>query len=129
MEEGVRPISHIKTTHLSLQIIISILTIIKLYINFNEIKNEYFILLIIDSVINFTILILVIITPNVIFKLSYILCILGPIWIINIPTGLILSFNFYSNEFLGIYNFALYVRIPLLFLFFVMSAMYYDLGP
>ena len=127
MEEGVRPISRIKTTHLSLQIIITILTIIKLYINFHEIKNDYIIFLIVDDALNFVILIVVTIYPLFIRKHSYLISILGLCWILSLMTGLILSFYFASNEFLGIYNFALYGRLLLLFAFFVISGLYYDL--
>ena len=56
MEEGVSSMPLRKSIALSLQIIITILTIIKLFINFHEFL-DYSVLLIIDIILNFTILI------------------------------------------------------------------------
>ena len=121
MEEGV---SCIRPTHASLQIIISILTIIKIFINFYE--NEISALLIIDIIINFIILIVVILSPFFEFKHSCFLCILLPCWFVNIITGSILSNLFVSNEFLGIYYFVLFSRVALIFLFTIISGFYHD---
>ena len=124
MEEGASSISRIESIHLSLQIIIIILTIIKLFINFYE--NEYNILFIIDVVINLIILIFVTISPLFAGKHFSYLCILMPCWPANFITGLILSSFFVSNEFLGIYYFAVVIRTFFIFSFFVISGFYHE---
>ena len=94
MEEGVRPISRLKTTQLSLQIIITILTIIKLYINFNEINYDDIIFLIVDNVVDFIILIVVIITPIFNSKLKYLMYILGFCFFLMFLHWFIVNFQF-----------------------------------
>ena len=125
MEEGVSSMPLRKSIALSLQIIITILTIIKLFINFHEFL-DYSVLLIIDIILNFIILIDANIFPFVIDngyeekKFTIVAGILGFCWIANLMTGIMLSFNLDSNDFLGIYNFSLYGRIILIFGFMAM---------
>ena len=69
MEKGVKSLPVKKSLNLSLQIINTILTIIKLFINFHETK-EYNIYVIIDSIFNFIILIDVNIIPFLVDKLD-----------------------------------------------------------
>ena len=121
MEEGVKPISSLKSAHLSLQINITILTIIKLFINFLEI--EFNIFTIIDTVINIITLIVVFMSP---FFVDNHLCyffILGPLWFGSFVSGFSITYFFVSYELSGIYYFALIVRILLFFGFFVVSGL------
>ena len=120
MEEGVKRISCVKSTHLSLQIIISILTIIKLFIDFHEI--EFNIFTIIDIVINFIMLITVIMSSFFVDHCCF-FCILGQCWFASLVFGVLLTSFFVSYELLGIYNFALFARMLLFFPFFVVSGL------
>ena len=127
MEEGVSSMPLNKSIALSLQIIITILTIIKLFINFHEFL-DYSVLLIIDIILNFIILIDVNIIPFVIDnesienKFTFFVGILGFCWVLNFITGIMLSFYLDSYDFLGIYNFSLYIRIILIFGFMTISS-------
>ena len=127
MEEGVSSMPLRKSIALSLQIIITILTIIKLFINFHEFL-DYSVILIIDIILNFTILIDANIIPfikdNDYEEAIFIIFIgiLGFCWTANLMTGIILSFYLGSNDLLGIYNFILYIRIILIFGFMAISS-------
>ena len=127
MEEGASSMPLNKSIALSLQIIITILTIIKLFINFHEFL-DYSVLLIIDIILNFIILIDVNIIPFVIDnesienKFTFFVGILGFCWVLNFITGIMLSFYLDSYDFLGIYNFSLYIRIILIFGFMTISS-------
>ena len=119
MEEGAKALPWMKSVNLSLQIIITILTIIKLFINFHE-SEKYDGFLIIDTIFNFIILINVNIIPFLIDKVSndevvVIAMILACCWALNIFTGVYISYRLSSNDLLGIYNFTLYGRILLIF--------------
>ena len=70
MEEGSSPPPLIKSINLSLQIIVTILTIIKLVMNFHE-PLDYSVSLIIDIILNFLILILVNIIPIILYRDEY----------------------------------------------------------
>ena len=118
MEEGCEPLPLKRSINLSLQIIITILTIIKLYLNFHE-SLKYSISLIIDIVFNFLILILVNIIPfasyygseEIFTGLGYTL---ANCWALNIFSGNFAFSTFESEDFKGIYNFILYGRIVLI---------------
>ena len=118
MEKGVKSLPVKKSLNLSLQIINTILTIIKLFINFHETKG-YNIVLIIDSIFNFIILIDVNIIPFIVEKVSNETAItfgviLAFCWGLNIFSGMIMIEFLISKDLLGIYNFILYGRIPLI---------------
>ena len=118
MEKGVKSLPVKKSLNLSLQIINTILTIIKLFINFHETK-EYNICVIIDSIFNFIILIDVNIIPFIVEKVSNETAItfgviLAFCWGLNIFSGMIMIQFLISKDLLGIYNFILYGRIPLI---------------
>ena len=117
MEEGVKSITLKKSINLSLQIIITILTIIKLYFNFHESK-EYSIFLIIDIIINFIILIDVNIIPFLVNRLdeekvNTIVFTLAGSWIISLFSGLISISSLYTNES-GIHMFIIFGRMALI---------------
>ena len=120
-EEKFDPETWLKSVNRSLQIIITILTIIKLFINFHE-SFQYSISLFLDIILNFIILIDVNIIPILFEKtekeIVYVFAItLAISWALNIFTGLYAVSSFYSNDFKGIYNFILYGRIVLIFLY------------
>ena len=118
MEEGSSPPPFIKSINLSLQIIVTILTIIKLVMNFLE-PLDYSVSLIIDIILNFLILILVNIIPIILYRDEYEIAyglgfILAACWALNIFTGLYAFYTFESKDCKGIYNFILFGRIVLI---------------
>ena len=118
MEKGVEPLPLKKSVNFSLQIINTILTIIKLFINFHE-SDKYNILVIIDSIFNFIILIDVNIIPFLVGKVSNdtatkFVIILAFIWGLNVMSGLMIIHLLISKDLLGINYFILFGRIPLI---------------
>ena len=118
MEEGARSLPLKKSINLSLQIIITILTILKLFINFHE-SNEYSVFLIIDIIINFIILVDVNIIPFLVDKIDdekliAIGVTLAFSWAISFFTGLISISYLDSNDYLGIHRFIIYGRMALI---------------
>ena len=117
MEEGSQPLSDIKSINLSLQIIVTILTIIKLFMNFYE-PLDYTVFLIIDIILNFLLLILVNIIPILLYKEEYEIAnglgIILEAWMaLNIFIGVYELSSFESKDFKGIYNFLFFGRIAL----------------
>ena len=118
MEEGSQPLPFIKSINLSLLIIFTILTIIKLVMNFYE-PLDYTVSLIIDIILNFLILILVNLIPILLYieeyEIAYLLgFILAACWALNVFTGLYAFSSFESKDFKGIYRFILFGRIALI---------------
>ena len=118
MEKGVEPLPLKKSVNFSLQIINTILTIIKLFINFHE-SDKYNILVIIDSIFNFIILIDVNIIPFLVGKVSNDTAIkfgiiLAFIWALNVMSGLMIIHLLISKDLLGINYFIIFGRILLI---------------
>ena len=109
---------------ISLQIIIIIFTIIKLFINFHE-YLDYSITLTIDIIFNFILLIEVILIPFFFHKdmdediFVFFMVTLGIGELGNVITGFIISFQLDSKDFIGIYYLILFGRIFLLWGFVV----------